>query len=86
MGLANAMVTGGAIGRRPKDIGTVLEIVALQPEYRASPWRMHDPDSSSPVNAKMPLWQRERMIAGPPGSVPARVRALLRQHVAAGPR
>ena len=48
MGLANTMVTGGAIGRRPRP--------------------------------------RECSYTGPPGSVPARVRALLRPHVAAGPR
>ncbi|MFV8160765.1 hypothetical protein ACNQVK_01185 [Mycobacterium sp. 134] len=86
MGLANAMVIGGAIGPRPKDIETVLEIVALPPEYRASPWRIHDPTAVKPGERKDAALAAGKDDAGPPRSVPARVRALLRQHVAAGPR
>ena len=72
--------------RDVKDIETGLEIVASQPEYRASPWRMHDPAVTKLGERKDAARAAARMIASPPRVVPARVRALLRQHVAPAAR
>ncbi|MEN4464255.1 hypothetical protein ABFV47_25135 [Mycolicibacterium fortuitum] len=72
--------------RDVKDIETVLEIVASQPQYCASPWRMHDPTVTQFGERKDAARAAGRMIASAPGSVPARVRALLRQYVAAAGR
>lgn len=72
--------------RDVKDIETMLEIVASQPKYRASPWRMHDPAVTKFGERKDAARAAGRMIVSPPRLVPARVRVLLRQHVAFAPR
>lgn len=68
------------------DIGTLLEIVAAQPEYLATPWQMNDPRVTSLGERGDAAREAVRMIASPPAMVPARVRALLRRHVALPPR
>ncbi|MGV0792117.1 hypothetical protein [Mycolicibacterium sp. XJ1819] len=72
--------------RDVQDLQTLLEIAAAQPQYRASPWRMDDPAATRSGERKDAARAAARMIASPPRKVPARVRALLRQHVAAVPR
>lgn len=64
------------------DIETLLDIVASQPEYRASPWRMDDPAVTKLGERGDAARVAAQMIASPPTMVPARVRALLRRHVA----
>lgn len=65
-----------------QDIGTLLEIVASQPEYRASPWRLDDPKITKAGERGDAAGVAAQMISSPPTRVPARVRALLRRHVA----
>jgi hypothetical protein len=65
-----------------QDIETLLEIVASQPEYRASPWRMDDPAITKLGERGDAARVAAQMISSPPTKVPARVRALLRRHVA----
>lgn len=72
--------------RDVQDIETLLEIVASQPEYKASPWRMDDPSATKMGERKDAALAAARMAASPPGVLPARVRALLQRHVAAVPR
>ncbi|MBU8820328.1 nucleotidyl transferase AbiEii/AbiGii toxin family protein [Mycolicibacterium goodii] len=72
--------------RDVQDIETLLEIVASQPQYRASPWRMHDPSATKMGERKDAALAAARMITSPPGVVSARVRALLQRHIAAVPR
>jgi Nucleotidyl transferase AbiEii toxin, Type IV TA system len=64
------------------DIETLLEIVASQPEYRASPWRLDDPKITKAGERGDAARVAAQMISSPPTRVPARVRALLRRHVA----
>lgn len=64
------------------DIETLLDIVASQPEYRASPWRMDDPAVTKLGERGDAARVAAQIIASPPTMVPARVRALLRRHVA----
>lgn len=64
------------------DIGTLLEIVAAQPEYLAAGWQMNDARVTSLGERGDAAREAARMIASPPATVPARVRALLRRHVA----
>lgn len=64
------------------DIETLLDIVASQPEYLASPWRMDDPAITKAGERGDAARVAAQMIASPPTRVPARVRALLRRHVA----
>ncbi|OMC51959.1 hypothetical protein A5742_17665 [Mycolicibacterium fortuitum] len=73
-------------GRDVQDIETLLEIVATQPDYRASPWRMHDLSATKMGERKDAARAAARMIDSPPRMVSARVRALLQRHVAAVPR
>lgn len=68
--------------RDVKDIQTLLEIVASVPEYRASPWRMHDPAATKSGERLDAARAAGRMLASAPRMVPARLRALLRSHVA----
>jgi hypothetical protein len=68
------------------DIGTLLEIVASEPEYYATPWQMGDPKCVRLGERLDAARETARMISSPPAWVPARVRALLRRHVAAAPR
>jgi hypothetical protein len=65
-----------------QDIETLLEIVASQPEYRASPWRLDDPKITKAGERGDAARVAAQMISSPPTRVPARVRALLRRHVA----
>ena len=65
-----------------QDIETLLEIVASQPEYRASPWRMDDPMITKQGERGDAARVAAQMISSPPTKVPARVPALLRRHVA----
>lgn len=65
-----------------QDIETLLEIVASQPEYRASPWRMDDPKITKSGERGDAARVAAQMISSPPTKVPARVRALLQRHVA----
>lgn len=65
-----------------QDIETLLEIVASQPEYRASPWRLDDPKITRAGERGDAARVAAQMISSPPTRVPARVRALLRRHVA----
>lgn len=65
-----------------QDIETLLQIVASQPEYRASPWRMNDPSITKAGERGDAARVARQMISGPPTRVPAHVRALLRRHVA----
>lgn len=65
-----------------QDIETLLEIVASQPEYRASPWRMDDPNVTKRGERGDAARVAERMISSPPTMVSARTRALLRRYVA----
>ncbi|MFW3112312.1 hypothetical protein MHAE_00935 [Mycobacterium haemophilum DSM 44634] len=65
-----------------QDIETLLEIVASQPEYRASPWRLDDPKITKAGERSDAARVAAQMISSPPTRVPARVRALLRRHVA----
>jgi hypothetical protein len=65
-----------------QDIETLLEIVASQPEYRASPWRMDDPKITKQGERGDAARVAAQMISSPPTKVPARARALLRRHVA----
>jgi hypothetical protein len=69
-------------GRDLQDIETLLEIVASQPEYRASPWRLDDPEITKTGERGDAARVAAQMISSPPTRVPARVRALLRRHVA----
>ena len=69
-------------GRDLQDIETLLEIVASQPEYRASPWRLDDPKITKAGECGDAARVAAQMISSPPTRVPARVRALLRRHVA----
>jgi hypothetical protein len=68
------------------DIGTLLEIVAAEPEYLAAAWQMDDPKTISRGERGDAAREAARMLASPPAMVPARVRALLRRHVALPPR
>lgn len=65
-----------------QDIETLLEIVASQPEYRASPWRLDDLKTTKAGERGDAARVAAQMISSPPTRVPARVRALLRRHVA----
>lgn len=65
-----------------QDIETLLEIVASQPEYRASPWRLDDPKITKAGERGDAARVAAQMVSSPPTRVPARVRALLRRHVA----
>ncbi len=65
-----------------QDIETLLEIVASQPEYRASPWRLDDPKITKAGERGDAARVAAQLISSPPTRVPARVRALLRRHVA----
>ncbi len=65
-----------------QDIETLLEIVGSQPEYRASPWRLDDPQIIKAGERGDAAHVAAQMISSPPTRVPARVRALLRRHVA----
>ncbi len=65
-----------------QDIETLLEIVASQPEYRASPWRLDDPKITKAGERGDAARVAAQMISSPPTRVPARVRALLQRHVA----
>jgi hypothetical protein len=65
-----------------QDIETLLEIVASQPEYHASPWRMDDPKITKLGERGDAAREAAQMISTRPTKVPARVRALLRRHVA----
>lgn len=65
-----------------QDIETLLEIVASQPEYRAAPWRLDDPKITKAGERGDAARVAAQMISSPPTRVPARVRALLRRHVA----
>lgn len=65
-----------------QDIETLLEIVASQPEYRASPWRLDDPKTTKAGERGDAARMAAQMISSPPTRAPARVRALLRRHVA----
>jgi hypothetical protein len=65
-----------------QDIETLLEIVASQPEYRASPWRMDDPKITKQGERGDAARVAAQMISSPPTKVPARARALLWRHVA----
>ncbi|MEB4211731.1 hypothetical protein [Mycobacterium sp. 94-17] len=65
-----------------QDIETLLEIVASLPEYRASPWRLDDPNLTKGGERGDAARVAARMISSPPTQVSARVRALLRRHVA----
>jgi hypothetical protein len=65
-----------------QDIETLMEIVASQPEYRASPWRLDDPKITKAGERGDAARVAAQMISSPPTRVPARVRALLRRHVA----
>lgn len=65
-----------------QDIETLLEIVESQPEYRASPWHLNDPKITKAGERGDAARVAAQMISSPPTSVPARVRALLRRHVA----
>jgi hypothetical protein len=64
------------------DIETLSEIVASQPEYHASPWRMDDPNITRLGERGDTARVAAQMISGPPTKVSARVRALLQRHVA----
>lgn len=64
------------------DIGTLLEIVTTEPEYLATGWHMDDPKTVSRGERGDAAREAARMLATPPAVVPARVRALLRRHVA----
>jgi hypothetical protein len=68
------------------DIGTLLEIVASEPEYHATPWQMGDQKCVRLGERLDAARETARMISSPPAWVPARVRVLLRRHVAAAPR
>ena len=65
-----------------QDIATLLEIVASQPEYRASPWRMDDPNITKTGERGDAARVARQMVSSPPTMVPARTRALLRRYVA----
>jgi hypothetical protein len=65
-----------------QDIETLLEIVASQPEYRASPWHLDDPEVTKRGERGDAARVAAQMISSPPTTVPARVRALLQRHVA----
>ncbi|NDJ91383.1 hypothetical protein [Mycolicibacter kumamotonensis] len=65
-----------------QDIGTLLEIVATQPEYLAAEWHMDDPKTTRRGERGDAARVAARMIASPPTMMPARIRALLRRHVA----
>lgn len=69
-----------------QDIETLLEIVASQPDYRASPWQMDNPNITKAGERGDAARVAGQMISSPPTTVPARVRALLRRHVAVAPR
>lgn len=71
-----------ATERDLQDIATLLEIVASQPEYHASPWRMDDPNITKAGERGDAARVAGQMISSPPTMVPARTRALLRRHVA----
>ncbi|WP_326545193.1 hypothetical protein QGN32_15200 [Mycolicibacterium sp. ND9-15] len=71
-----------ASARDLQDIETLLDIVATEPDYFASPWRMNDPRVTSGGERGDAAREAARMLSGPPTMVPARVRALLRRHVA----
>ncbi len=64
------------------DLETLLEIVARGPNFLASRWRMDEPGAVKSGERCDAARAAARMIASPPGTVPARVRALLRRHVA----
>ncbi len=65
-----------------QDIATLLEIVASEPQYRAANWRMDNPDLVRAGERGDAAREAVRMSSGPPATIPARVRALLRRHVA----
>jgi len=71
--------------RDVQDLQTLLDIVASEPNYRASPWRMDEPLATSRGERKDAARAAQRMLASPPRRVPARVRLLLRKHVSRSP-
>lgn len=70
-----------ASARDLQDIETLLGIVATEPDYLASPWRMNDPKVTSGGERGDAAREAARMLARPPAVVPARLRALLRRYV-----
>lgn len=65
-----------------QDIGTLLEIVAAEPEYLAAGWQMDDPRMTRRGERGDAAREVARVLASPPTMVPARVRALLKRYVA----
>ncbi len=64
------------------DIGTLLEIVATNPRYLATKWRMDDPASTARGERRDATREAALMLRMPPVMIPARIRAPLRHHVA----
>jgi hypothetical protein len=64
------------------DIAVLLDIVAAEPEYLAAAWSMDDPIRVGAGERRDAARVAAKMAASPSTGVPARVRALLRRHVA----
>lgn len=67
--------------RDVQDIGTLLEIVAGEPQYLAAGWQMDDSRMTRRGERGDAAREAARLLASPPTMVPARARALLKRHV-----